>query len=47
MMFWNDSEAESAVVTLDKYNFTALLRTCYGVNVVDIAEALGEYGEDI
>ena len=46
-MFDYDQEAKNAVDVLDKYDFSPLLKSCYGVDIYDISDWLEEYGEEV
>lgn len=46
-MFDYDQKAKNSVDVLDKYDFSPLLKSCYGVDIDDIRDWLEEYGEEV
>lgn len=46
-MFDYDEESRLAVEVLDKYDFTSVLKNCYGIDIYDIEELLESFGEEV
>lgn len=46
-MFDYDKEAQNAVIILDKYNLTEVLKKCHGKQLYDVAKMLESYNQEI
>ena len=46
-MFDYDEDSKKAAETLDKYDFTPILKRCYGVDIYDIEDWIKDYGDDV
>lgn len=46
-MFDYDQGAKNAVDTLDKYDFSSLLKPCHGVDIYDVGDWLKEYSDEV
>lgn len=46
-MFDYDKLAAAAVETLDEYDFSSVLKSCYGVDILDVCDLLETYGEAV
>lgn len=46
-MFDYDEDLKKAAETLDKYDFTPILKRCYGVDIYDIEDWIKDYGDDV
>ena len=42
-----DEDSKKAAETLDKYDFTPILKRCYGVDIYDIEDWIKDYGDDV
>lgn len=40
-------DSKKAAETLDKYDFTPILKRCYGVDIYDIEDWIKDYGDDV
>lgn len=46
-MFDYDEDSKKAAETLDNYDFTPILKRCYGVDIYDIEDWIKDYGDDV
>lgn len=46
-MFDYDADSKHAAEVLDRYDFSSVLRNCYGVKLYDVKEWLERYGEEV
>lgn len=46
-MFDYDKLAAEAVETLDGYDFSSTLKSCYGVDILDVCDLLETYGDAV
>ena len=46
-MFDYDENAKKAAQVLDQYNFTSMLKDCYGVSIYEIIDQLTQYNENV